>query len=182
MKIRVSVVVATHETKHGADSYVRPLRKNEVIDDVIKAIQKECDYDEDNEYFNYGVEKIILDTDDFEVVVNLLKDKRKVKFSSPQEMLECIQIGYDLYNLETGDYIWCYNDCGSIAVDNFSIEEAEKLEQEAVRTYTYWAGLIGGGSTIYDDPSSEHWEDGQETNLNYCEEVYNKGTWIDVTH
>jgi hypothetical protein len=88
-----------------------------------------------------------------------------------------------LYNLETGDYIWKYTECGSIAVDNFSLEEAERLEQEATEKEVYWGGLIGGGSIIYDDPSHELYnEEYDESNLDYCKEVYNKGIWIDVSH
>lgn len=112
----------------------------------------------------------------------MLENEQKISFESPEEMLDYITTGSDLYNLETGDYIWCYNDCGSIAVDNFTIEEAEQLELEAIKEDMYWGGLIGGGSIIYDDPSHELWEDGDETNLDYCKEVYNKGIWIDVTH
>ena len=127
----------------------------------------------------------------------MLKDKEVIKFDSPEEMLDYITSDSDLYNLETGDYIWRWNDYDSIAVDNFSIEEAERLEQEATKEKTYWGGLVPGGARIYDsqsyyddylgctesdDESSFMDFDEDELNLDYCREVYNKGIWIDVTH
>ena len=111
----------------------------------------------------------------------MLKDKQKVSFKSPEEMLDYITSDSDLYNLETGDYIWKYTECGSIAVDNFSIEEAERLAKESTEEKTYWGGLVGGGAVVYDDPSHELYEEGDETNLDYCKGTYNKGIWVDVT-
>lgn len=111
-----------------------------------------------------------------------LINKEHIKFDSPEEMLDYICGDNDLYNLETGDYIWKYTECGSIAVDNFSLEEAEEIEKEANEIDEYWGGFIDGGSIIYDDPSHELYEEHYASNLDYCKEVYNKGIWVDVTH
>lgn len=111
-----------------------------------------------------------------------LINKEHIKFDSPEEMLDYICGDNDLYNLETGDYIWKYTECGSIAVDNFNLEEAEEIEKKANEIDEYWGGFIGGGSIIYDDPSHELYEEHDASNLDYCKEVYDKGTWIDVSH
>ena len=72
MKIRIPIVVGTHETKYGVDSYVRVIKKNETEKDVIEALQSYCEYDEDdpgyNEYFDSYTDVIIIDTDDIEVM------------------------------------------------------------------------------------------------------------------
>lgn len=72
MKIRIPIVVGTHETKYGVDSYVRVIKKNETEKDVIEALQACCDYDEDNpgynEYFDSYTDVIIIDMDDVEVM------------------------------------------------------------------------------------------------------------------
>lgn len=72
MKIKVNLEVGTHETKHGVDSYVRVIKKNQPVKDVVEEMQSDCDYDEENpgrgEYFDSYTETIIIDTDDFEVV------------------------------------------------------------------------------------------------------------------
>ena len=58
-----------------------------------------------------------------------LENKEVVTFASPQEMCQYVVSGErDLYNLETEDYIFKYNEGGSIAVYNLSREEAEELD------------------------------------------------------
>lgn len=70
MKIKVQVASCKHETKHGVDSYVRFVKKNETVDDIIEEIKNECDYDENaaDEYFDSDIEESIIDTNDFEEV------------------------------------------------------------------------------------------------------------------
>lgn len=112
-----------------------------------------------------------------------LKGREHIVFNSPEEMLNYICNDNDLYNLETGDYIWKYTECGSIAVDNFSLDEAEEIEKKANELHEYWGGFIGGGSIVYDDPSHDLYDkEYDESNLDYCKAVYNKGIWVDVTH
>lgn len=70
MKIKMRVVSCTHETRHGVDHYTKPVKKNENVQDVIDAIMKDCDYDENagNEYFESDLEEVIIDTDDYEII------------------------------------------------------------------------------------------------------------------
>ena len=115
----------------------------------------------------------------------MLKDKRKVIFKNPEDMLNYISNSNDLYNLDTGDYVFKYNDVGSgsLCVYNLLINAAENLERMAVEQGEYWGGMLGPGGCIYDDPEHDHYDEDEDySNLNYCEEVYNKGIWIDVTH
>ena len=112
----------------------------------------------------------------------MLKDKKVIKFNTPYEMFDYVYNNCDLYNLETGDYVFRYSEAGSFAVYNLSIEEAERLEQMATECNEYWGGMLGVGGYIYDDVTSDFYKKGDETNMSYCKEVYNQGVWLDVTH
>ena len=111
-----------------------------------------------------------------------LKNRKHIVFNSPEEMLDYICSDFDIYNLEIGDYIFRYNEPGSICVYNFNLEEAEEIEKEANELHEYWGGFIGGGGSIYDDPSHELYSEDCRSNLDYCKEVFNVGAWVDVTH
>ncbi len=101
-----------------------------------------------------------------------LENEVVVTFASPQEMCQYVVSGErDLYNLETEDYIFKYNEGGSIAVYNLSREEAEELEEKATENKEYWGAYLGVGGSIYDD------ED-----MDYFKEKFAEGKWIDVTH
>ena len=102
----------------------------------------------------------------------------KIKFDSPEEMLETIQSGTDLYNSENELYVFGYNDAGSICVyDNIDEEQAAELKTKE----EYWGAYLGWrGSAIYDDPSHECNTDGVPENLNWCEAHYDL-EWEDVT-
>ena len=55
----------------------------------------------------------------------------------------------DYYNVDTGDYIFCYNEDGAIAVYNISCDDAVKLSLECDN---HWADALGYGGYIYDKP------------------------------
>lgn len=99
------------------------------------------------------------------------------KFNSPEEMLEFLQGACDLYNPENGAFVWLWNDAGSIAVDTLSAEDILEIlpcKEEGES----WSGYIPGGATIWDDPSYEDYDEGAETNLDYCREHYQED-WVD---
>ena len=110
-------------------------------------------------------------------MANIKGDERT--FTSAEEMLNAIvNIGDDLYNLETGDYVFCYNDCGSIAVYRLTRNEAARLQEEA--NGESWSAFLGVGGTIYDDPTYEGYNDEQTSNLDFCEDIYDQDGWIKV--
>ena len=112
----------------------------------------------------------------------MLKDKETISFNSSAEMFRYVYGNSDLYNLETGDYVFRYSESGSFAVYNLSMKEAEELEQNATEGNEYWGAFLGIGGYIYDDKSSDFYKEGDETNWDYCNGTYNQGIWIDVTH
>ena len=71
VKIKVRIVTCTHETKHGVDAYTKLVKKDESIHDVVASVMEACDYNEDQpargEYFDYEVEHLIIDINDFEL-------------------------------------------------------------------------------------------------------------------
>lgn len=97
-------------------------------------------------------------------------------FNSAREMLDYIQDGFDLYNPETGTYVFLYNGAGSICVYSISREEAEELKKKEY----YWGAYLGAGGNIYDDPSYEYHTEDQMNNIQWCENCYNE-EWKDVT-
>lgn len=111
-----------------------------------------------------------------------LESKETVTFTSPEEMYQYVVSGErDLYNLETENYLFKYNEVGSIAVYNLSREEAEELEEKASEGNEYWGAYLGVGGSIYDDEDYEY-RTCEETNMDYFKEKFAEGKWIDVTH
>lgn len=97
-------------------------------------------------------------------------------FNNGEEMLRYIQRGYDLYNTEKEIYVFEYNAYGSICYYHIDNETAEELKKED----DYWGAYLGVGGYIIDDPSYEFFEDGDESNLDWCNDNYT-GEWEDVT-
>lgn len=101
-----------------------------------------------------------------------------VEFSSAQEMLAYLQNANDLYNPQTGAYVWLYNEAGSIAVDHLDKEAILRILNER-EPGSSWSGYISGGALIWDDAGYE----GDEvlegcTNLDFCKEHYAE-KWMD---
>ena len=57
-----------------------------------------------------------------------------MKFNSPQELLEYIQNGFDLYSPSLEEYAFLYNDMGSICTYHITNEYADRLQQKE----EYW--------------------------------------------
>ncbi len=87
----------------------------------------------------------------------------------------------DLYNKEAGLYVWKYNDVGSIAYADLFEEDAEELREKAAECDECWSAFLGGGEAdIVDDPDYEDFEEGDYSNLDWCNQNY-EGEWEDVT-
>lgn len=100
-------------------------------------------------------------------------------FNDGDEMLVAINNIDDFYNPDTETYVFAYNDCGSIAVyTGISPEEATKLAKEAEEADDYWGAFLGAGGSIYDDPSYPGFNEGQVSNLDFCEQHFNEGKWF----
>ena len=106
---------------------------------------------------------------------------RKMIFRNGEEMLSALMDGKDLYNAETGQYVFNYNECGSIAVYYLSSDRAEELKELSKEHEEYWGAFLGPGGYIYDDPSYEDFdEEWSCSNLDWCKEYY-QGVWEDVS-
>ena len=98
-------------------------------------------------------------------------------FSNGKEMLDVIiHDCLDLYNSETEQYVFVYSDCGSICEYSISNEHAEQLRKLKEEDGEYWGAHLGIGGYIYDDPSHEDYEEGDYSNLDWCNENY-QGEW-----
>ena len=104
-----------------------------------------------------------------------------MKFDTPEQMLQTLKDGTDLYNPVTMHYVFGYNEAGSIAVYFVTADEAEELKRKSEDTGEYWGALLGAGGSIYDDESYEGRIPLALTNLDYCESCYADENWMDVT-
>lgn len=86
-----------------------------------------------------------------------------MKFNSANEMYELVREGFDLYNINTGNYVFVYSDKGSIAVYCFDLEYAKELSSKAVELNEYWGAFLGRGGYIYENGSELEW-----CKENYC--------------
>lgn len=100
------------------------------------------------------------------------------RFKDGEEMLSVIQQNIDLYNPSTGQYVFNYNNEGSIAVYSLLDNAAEKLKRLSKETGEYWGANLGPGGRIYDDEEQEEYE--SYSNLDWCNDNY-QGTWENVT-
>lgn len=93
-------------------------------------------------------------------------------------MLDYLLNNTDLYNLETGQYIFHYNKDDAIAVYYIDTQTALQLAK-AADDKEYWGAFLGPGGMIYDDPSYEHFDaDWNISNLEYCNQYFSEGIWV----
>lgn len=88
-----------------------------------------------------------------------------MKFENSKAMYNIIRNDSDLYNINTGDYVFLYSDRGAIAVYNFDIERAKDLSSHSAGEYL--GVLLGVGGCIYDNGAELEW----------CKEYYNDSGW-----
>ena len=98
-----------------------------------------------------------------------------MKFLTGSQMLNQIGLS-DLYSREKGIYVFEYNNCGSIAYYYLTTKVMEELKRKAEITGECISGLLGVGGYICDDPSYEDFEEGDYSNLDWCNENYD-GEW-----
>lgn len=104
-----------------------------------------------------------------------------VSFKSPDDMLNLIKSGKDFYNINTGDYVFNYNECGSIAAYTLSLEKAAEIQEKAKADKQYWGAYLGPGGRIYDDLSRVEDCNLTTDNLEWCKEKFALPGWVEVT-
>ena len=103
-----------------------------------------------------------------------------IQFESADKMMETLHHYGALYNIDTDDYVFIYNDCGSIAVYDIEPTEAIDLQRQGWEAGEYWGAFLGVGGWIYDDESYKGRKEETPTNKDYCADHYNKGRWLIV--
>ena len=101
-------------------------------------------------------------------------------FNSAREMLDYIQEGNDLYNPNDESYVFLYNGYGSIAEYGISKEHAKELAKQAKENDEYWGAFLGPHGYIFDDPSCDFFEEGDTSNLDWCEDHYQLEGWMNT--
>ena len=110
-----------------------------------------------------------------------------MRFNSPQELLEYIQNGFDLYSPSLEEYAFLYNDMGSICTYHITNEYADKLKQKE----EYWGAYLGWGGHIHDseeyiienegEQNIVHARELHQLPIQWAEDVRDVDDWEDVT-
>jgi len=99
-------------------------------------------------------------------------------FQTPEEMLETIQSGVDLYSPSTCIYLFVYNEEGSICEYYVDNDEAEKLSQMD----DYWGAHLGTGGWIHDTAEylreNYGYDNPEDRALGFCKDTYTIADWI----
>lgn len=110
-----------------------------------------------------------------------MNNKCEKKFNSGKEMLDFLQAGKDLYNPETGAYVFVYNEDKAIAYYSVSKEDAKKYAKIEADTGEYWGSNLGVGGYIYEDQLSENYDKSKMSSRDFCDEHFNEGVWVKTT-
>lgn len=110
-----------------------------------------------------------------------MNNKCEKKFNSGKEMLDFLQTGKDLYNPETGAYVFVYNEDKAIAYYSVSKEDAKKYAKTEADTGEYWGSNLGVGGYIYEDQLSENYDKSKMSSRDFCDEHFDEGVWVKTT-
>ncbi len=77
-----------------------------------------------------------------------------MRFTTVEELKSALNKG-DLYCERTSEYVFKYNEEGSICIYTISLDEAYKLEKMAREDGEYWGAYLGVGGCVYDDEEAE---------------------------
>lgn len=110
-----------------------------------------------------------------------MNNKCEKKFNSGKEMLDFLQAGKDLYNPETGAYVFVYSEDKAIACYCVSKEYAYKYAKTEADTGEYWGSNLGVGGYIYEDQLSENYDKSKMSSRDFCDEHFDEGVWVKTT-
>lgn len=103
----------------------------------------------------------------------------EIKFKSAQEMYDLVNEGVDIYNYVTNDYVFLYNDYGSLCAYTIDLEDAKKLQDMAEENDDYWCAFLGVGGRIYDTLKYEDNPPPYDMAMeDLCEPLYAEKGWI----
>ncbi len=91
------------------------------------------------------------------------------QFQSAEQMFEKIISNVDLYNIKTGEYVFHYNDKDAICYYTLTAEEARKIAKQAAEHSEYWAGYLGPGGWIIDEPKDS---------IAWCKDRFKDDGWV----
>ena len=133
--------------------------------------------------------EIILENAKFSYATEEVRKYRK--FKSWNEMYDYLTSGNDLYNMETGDYVFEYNNAHALCIYHLGEDEAERLAKAAYESDEYWGSFLGVGGRVldsyeYNDDEHRYSDDESmrmlylQPSINYCKEVFDKEGWVDT--
>ena len=101
-----------------------------------------------------------------------------MRFNSGREMLDYIMDVGDLYNSDSEQYVFLYNNYGAIAVYRLNVDEFRELYRRAEEDGEYVSAYLGFDGYIYDSEDNPNPYDRNETysSLDWCNDHY-LGYW-----
>lgn len=115
------------------------------------------------------------------------KRDEEIRFSDWQEMYQCLCNGVELYNMETGAFVFQYNDAGALCMYNLSTEYVKEIAARAEEDDECWSAYLGTGGNILDDPNNEEYRYSKDSDkqamylmpsYDYCQDNYAHSGWI----
>ena len=92
-----------------------------------------------------------------------------MNITSKEQLEGLLQAGTDLYNEETGIYVFLYNEKGAIAHYALTIAQAKDLAKTTRETgEEYWASLLGPGGYVVEPEDVSEW----------CENHWREEGWV----
>lgn len=104
-------------------------------------------------------------------------------------MYKFVADGNDLYNKNSGLYVFVYNDAEALCFYTLSEDEAKSVASKANESGEYWGAYLGWGGSILDDPEYDHFrysENEGERDLylkpsfDFCEERFKNDGWVET--
>lgn len=96
---------------------------------------------------------------DKDEVLDALDDMRHSQPLSPEGLAikEALESGRDLYNVETGEFCFLWNDLGSIASTSVHLDDPQLMEAIASENFDFYEDMVGGPNrTAYIVDSNEN--------------------------
>lgn len=76
--------------------------------------------------------------------MDMVNDGKDIRLDTPQAVKEALASGKDLYNPETGEFWWKYNDTGSIANTYVHLDDPNLLAVIDNPDFDLFEDIVGG--------------------------------------
>lgn len=114
---------------------------------------------------------------------------KSIVFTSGEEMYAYLKAGNDLYNPNTEEYVFVYNDADALAIYKLNRREIENFDFTDDGLDDSWSAYLGVGGYILDSPEYEKYKYSEnekerclylKPSIDYCKNHFSKEGWINT--